>query len=158
MFRRLRARLQALLYRGRKESELDEEIRFHLSEEADRQQADGLSHRAVTFGHGALRRARGLGGAKTRRDRPATSTRRQPKTNSRGRRLRGRRRGARRHGARSSSRRGRKTDTRLRCTTAWARTTFGLISSRSWLSLRCDGRGRHPRAARRRDCSRRRTP
>ena len=42
-FRQLWARLHALWHRGRKESELDAEIRFHLSEEADRRVAEGAS-------------------------------------------------------------------------------------------------------------------
>ena len=42
-FRQLCARLHALWHRNRRESELDEEIRFHLSEEADQRIAEGLS-------------------------------------------------------------------------------------------------------------------
>ena len=43
MLRRLYARLHALWNWRRKESELDEEIRFHLTEEADEQAARGLT-------------------------------------------------------------------------------------------------------------------
>ena len=42
-FRHLASRLRALVSRRRVESELDEEIRFHLEEEADEQRAIGLS-------------------------------------------------------------------------------------------------------------------
>jgi predicted permease len=43
MFRRLYARLSALWTWNRKVADLDEEIRFHLSEEADERMADGLT-------------------------------------------------------------------------------------------------------------------
>ena len=43
MFRQLYSRLRSLCTWSRQESELDEEIQFHLSEEADERAADGLT-------------------------------------------------------------------------------------------------------------------
>ena len=44
MLDRLRNRLHTLRHRERKEAELDAEIAFHLSEEADERRASGISH------------------------------------------------------------------------------------------------------------------
>ena len=55
MLRQFGARLRSLWNRDRQESELDEEIQFHLSEEADERAAAGL-----TVGSGATRGEEGL--------------------------------------------------------------------------------------------------
>ena len=66
--RQFRARLRSLWHRDRLESELDEEIRFHLSEEADERAAAGLTsdqaRLAATrdFGNATLVREADAGG------------------------------------------------------------------------------------------------
>ena len=49
MLRELHARLRSLTRWNRKEAELDEEIQFHLSEEADERAAAGLSEDEARF-------------------------------------------------------------------------------------------------------------